>query len=539
MKRFLIPLCIAMMPLSTVLRAEERTQPKLVVQITMDQFRADYLQRYQPAFSGGLKTLMEKGRIDAAGQVDHAITNSYPGHGSLATGSYPAHHGYPANEWWDFVDGKWRWVDGAVDPKTHYIGEGNERLAVSNTNLRRRTLGDWIKKSDANSKSINLGSGATTAIYGGWSSDGAYWYDRAAGKYVTSSYFIDQYPDWIRQFNETELAKFKLEAWHSIVPQCLMNLTAGDDNSYESFGNHYTFPHLFAEEYDPSSERSRDEQLNYWFYETPMADLAVFSLAKKAVLAEKLGQGEAVDYLSLSLEVSDNIGHIYGAYSVEILDALLRMDTALADFLSYLDATVGPENYILALSGDHGAPDPIEKTLAEGRSAFRIPTETLDALLDRVDAVGEAHKGNVSTLIDKIEALLEAEPYVEDAVTEAEVMGDKPSTNPFLSLYRNSWVRGRVADFPLWTTKPNRVHHPARYGIYAQFKENTHFSYGVVVHGSPYSYDRTVPIIFYGAGVKAGKSSGYRTIDVAPTLAGLAGVQVPNDIDGRLLDVSK
>lgn len=509
-------------------------KPGLIVQITFDQFRSNYLQQFRPALTQGFARLLKQGTGAINGNVDHAITNSYPGHAALATGAYPANNGYSANEWWDYVDGKWRWVDGGEDPRTTLVGHP-ERIGLSPHSMRVRSLSDWILKADSQAKSVALGSNSTTINYAGKSNEHAYWYDREAGDFITSTYYRENYPDWLSDFNTQQLPAYKLEEWALTVSPDLRSLADKDDQAYEDFGNHYTFPHRFADEYDKEHERSRAKQLDYWFYETPMPDLAVFDLAKIAIDNEALGQRGSVDYISLSLGAGDNIGHIYGGRSLEILDTLVLMDSALGDFIEFLDNTVGKNNYILAISGDHGAPDPIERTIQQGGDAYRIPQPKLEALLDSIDKLGEQHQGTTANLITKIEKRLEAEPYIADAVTEAEVFGDVKSHNPHIDLYRKSWVKGRIPDFPLWTNTPNRMHHPARYGIYVQFQPNTHFGYGMVVHGSPYEYDRQVPILFYGGKLPSMLLQTANTIDVAPTLADWMGIPIPGSVDGKVL----
>lgn len=514
-------------------------QRGLIVQITVDQFKSDYIRHFRPAFKQGFAKVLEDGVTIINGNVEHAITNSYPGHASLVTGTYPSNHGYSANEWWDYVDGKWRWIDGGIDPKTTFL-EDPERLGYSPTNMRVRSLADWVLKADSQAKSVALGSNTTVINYAGKTSEHAYWYDREAGKFVTSTWYRQSYPDWLKHFNSQQLNNYKLTEWTLTVSEELRCLADKDDQDYEDFGNHYTFPHRFADEYDEAHERSQKKQLDYWFYETPMPDLAVFDLAKLAIEAESLGQRKTVDYLSLSLGATDNIGHIYGGRSLEILDTLVLMDQALGGFIDYLDTTIGKNNYILAISGDHGAPNAIERTLQQGGKAYRIPQEKIETLLDDVDTLAEQHKGSEKDLILKIEQRIEAEPYVADAVTEAEVFGKSPSNNPHIDLYRKSWVKGRVPDFPMWTNTPNRPHHPARYGIYVQFNQNTHFGYGMVVHGSPYDYDRQVPILFYGNKLPGNKLpsrviKNANTIDVAPTLANWMDIPIPGSVDGKVL----
>lgn len=510
------------------------TKPTLIVQVTIDQFREDYMTRLAPAYTGGLKRLLDQGARDLKGTVDHAISNSFPGHTALATGAYPRTHGLPANEWWVFRDGKWTWLDGGSDETTHFVGQP-DRPSASPARIRVPSLGEWVKAADPDARSISLAASEIAVSYGGHVSDGTYWYDGRTMAFTTSSYYGDSLPGWLQAFNAGRLPDYRIQVWDTVVLPKWSSLAEADARPFENGGRDVSFPHRFDSVFDPSSDNSRDRQYAGWLAGTPMRDMALLELAAVAVKAEMLGQRGSTDYLSVALSATDSIGHTFGGRSQEALDAMLRVDRALGTFLDFLDATVGKDAYVLAVAGDHGAPDAIEQLLADGKSARRVSVEELDALLDDIDALARAHEGNEASLTAKIEALLEAQSYIADAVTDAEVMGLEPTDNPAIELYRKTWISDRIPDFPLWTTVPNREHHPARYGIYVQFRENTYFDFATVVHGSVYAYDRTVPIFFMGGDVKPGAVEGARTIDVAPTLANLAGIPVPARIDGKEL----
>lgn len=536
----MIGLALQWMPVQAL---EEKDRPQLIVQITLDQFRADYLDRFRPAFAGGLKRMLEQGTLISRAIVDHGLTNSYPGHASLSTGRFPSGHGLPANEWWVQRDGRWTWVDGTADPGTRVVGQP-DRTASSPRNLRATTLGEWVKAADPDAKAISLSTGNYIAVvYGGTNSDGTYWYDRESGRFITSTYYRADYPAWVNDFNENALPEFKKDVWTVTVPAKFRGLASADNQSWENEGEHFVFPHSFQDE-RPRPENNTEEgadapdelqAFNNWFAGTPMKDEALFALARSAVINERLGQRGAVDYLTVAIDSTDGIGHSFGGESLEILDALIRIDRALGDFLDFLDDTVGQGGYVVAISGDHGAPNIIEADLARGRPARRISLKEIDDLLDRIEDLAKNHQGDETELVALIEAMMEETDFIFDALTEAELSGAKSSANPWIEAQRRSYVPGRIADFPLWASG-DRQYHPARYGIIAQFSEHSIFYAAPVVHGSPYGYDREVPIIFYGGNVVAGsRARGGRTIDVAPTLAALAGIAIPDDVDGRPL----
>lgn len=521
---------------------EEGAAPRLIVQITLDQFRADYLDRYGPALKGGLRRMMDEGALVPRGIVDHGLTNSYPGHASLSTGRFPSGHGLSANEWWVERDGRWTWVDGTADPETHIVGQP-ERTASSPRNLRATTLGEWVKAADADAKAISLSTGNYIAtVYGGTDSDGVYWFDSESSRFVTSTFWREDYPAWVSEFNERALPAFKKDVWAVTVPHEFRGLASADDLAWENEGQNYSFPHRFADERpapaegdDAADAPSDQEAYNSWFAGTPMKDEALFALARIAVTQERLGLRGAVDYLAVAIDSTDGIGHNFGGESLEILDALVRIDRALGEFLDFLDDTVGEGRYIVAISGDHGAPNIIEAQQARGLPGRRISVEEIDALMNKIEVLAKNHEGEDTELIPVIEAMMEDTDFIFDALTEAELSGEKSSTNPWIEVQRRSYVPGRIADFPLWASG-DRQHHPARYGIIAQYHEHSFFYAAPVVHGSPYDYDRQVPIMLMGSGVRQGiRIEGGRTIDVAPTLAALAGISIPDEVDGSAL----
>ncbi|MCP5382313.1 MAG: alkaline phosphatase family protein [Kordiimonadaceae bacterium] len=525
--------CIISLSLCSNYSFSEESSIKLIVQITLDQFKSDYIKWYRPAFKYGFKRVLENGKYIESGLVDHAITNSFPGHLSLSTGMYPTHHGFPGNEWWIERENGWGWIDGIADSNTWITGN-KDRPGASPKNIYVSTISDWIKDNNPESKAIALSAGQTISIaYGGKKGDVSYWLDQPTGRFITSSYYAGNNPDWLTDFNENELNKFKSHEWKNEIPDEFRKLAEPDASGYENFGKNFTFPHLFVNEKPDDPEMTEEALYNEWFYNTPIADEALFALAKSTITNEKLGQDNNTDYLAIIVNSTDNIGHAFGGRSQEVLDTLLRIDRALGNLLNFLDEKIGKDNYVMAISGDHGAPDIIEFQQARFNRGTRIPGEQIDDLLDAVEE--EAKNSNLlgEALVSSLEQVIEKFDFVFDAVTQQEIDGKKESKNPYIDAFRKSWVKGRIPDFPLWGSG-QRNYHPARYGIVVQFNENTFFDAAPVVHGSPYSYDRKVPIIFYGMGnFKMNEKA--RTIDVAPTLASRAGIKIPKNLDGKSL----
>lgn len=490
-------------------------RPRLIVQMTFDQLRGDLLQRYNPAFTGGFRRVLDQGWWVEKGEAAHGITVSFPGHGTLATGLFPSHHGFTANEYWEHVGNNWASVSVAADPKVRIVGrEGG--TGESPARFGATSIGDWVKNASPGAKSIAIGSDAAI-VYAGRKPDGAYWFDAEAAGFTTSTYYAATRPAWVDQLN-ARMAALPHE-WSLKVPEEFRKL-ADHPNQCPAMQPLQSFPHR----HDPA----RGSALS-WVYSTPMVDEELLKHVGDIIRAEKLGSDPTPDYLAIAISSTDSVGHDYGPVSEEQLDTLLRLDAALGAMLDELDRIVGKGRYVVAISADHGAVDPPEQHCIR-----RVTTPEIEAVLDRVEAIARAHKGTQKDLTDKIVEELKQADFIGDVYTQ-EILGRAPDSDWKSQLMKRSFTPGHVTDFPLWTEKP-RLHHPARYGIFVQFKEGMIFDHARSVHGSPYAYDRLVPVIFYGAGVPRRRlSEGGRTVDVAPTLAAIAGIPRPENLDGRAL----
>jgi arylsulfatase A-like enzyme len=508
-------------------------QPRLIVQVTFDQLRGDLLERYSKAFTGGFRRVLDQGYWVRHGEAAHGLTLSFPGHATLATGLYPSHHGLTANEWWQRVGDQWQSVSVVRDARYRIVGRDGE-AAPSPWQMKGTSIGDWIKAASPSAKAIAIGSDAAIP-YAGRKPDGLYWFDSRAGGYTTSTYYRADRPAWVLTLNQAMGALPR--TWDLTVPDKWRALTDHPSrcppfNAYATRwtgGGRLLGPHR----YEPAQGEAPDGSLA-WLGSTPLIDEELLRRVGDIVRAERLGADATPDYLALAIGATDSVGHDFGPLSLEQLDTLLRLDRALGAMLDDLDREVGKGRYVVAISADHGVADP-----PEDRCLHRVTTAEIEALLDRVEAIARSHQGSPEALIGKIAAELGRAPFVGDVYTEARLASAAPDDWK-AELMKRAFVAGHTTDFPLWSDKP-RPFHPARYGIVVQFKEGMTFDRATSVHGSPYAYDRLVPVIFYGAGVPARQAeSGARTADVAPTLAALAGVATPDRLDGHaLIDVSR
>lgn len=534
----------------------EDGNPKLLVLLALDQFRADYLERYGPVFTGGFRRMLDEGRSYPRATVAHAPTLSYPGHTTLATGAHPRTHGINSNAWLETLpNGEKRRVFVMLDPGEQILGDP-DATGLSPRNLRVTGLADWIRAADPDGRAVALSTGPALAlVYGGRALEDetrnhAYWLSASQGRFVTSTYFRSSYPGWVEDLNEQVMPRFHAQrVWESTAPEEHRALARADSAWYEGDGTHTTFPHAFADVigsdepytggYDP--EETNTETFNRWFFNSPFADEALFDLALTAVDELSLGQRDAADFLAIAVKSPDRIGHDYGPRSQEQLDVLVRLDRLIGAFLDYLDAHVGEGNYVVALSADHGAANVVEYELEQGRPARRVSEAEIASVLEEIERFVDAYAGPEDALAERLAGQLERSDWIARAMTPAELAGEGPA-DAILSAYRNSYVPGRPTPFPLWTHEVLAGNvgaaHPANWGIVVEFAENAQLWTAASTHMSSHRYDREVPIVFMGKGVQPGiPSESARTVDVAPTLAALAGLAYPSTVDGSELPV--
>jgi predicted AlkP superfamily pyrophosphatase or phosphodiesterase len=513
-------------------------RPTLVVLVAVDQLRADLISVYQPLFTGGLARLFREGRHYPNARVAHAPTNSMPGHVTLATGMHPRHHGIVDNGFFETLRDGTRRYTGAVSDTAGRIVGVPDQAGVSMRRLEVDGLADWILARDTAAVAVAVSMNEYGALlHAGRGTDrrSVYWFSPDAARFVTSAAYASTDPPWVTRFNESLSRRyFPDSTWRSRVPPNSRSFALPDSGSFENGGAHVAFPHRFAVERDSVWKPT----FGHWLYFTPYPDRAAVGLAIEAVVALRRGQRGATDYLSLTLGSSDGIGHWFGPRSQEQLDNLLRLDHELGLLLAALDQAVGRGRYLLALSADHGAPDIPEAPPAPRRMEFGPTTGTRisDAEVDRLfQQLAAAAPGTLpaDSARQIATGILRRTRFVADVIGAAALADSlRPPADSFAALYRNSYRPDRTPVRPL----------AGRYGTLARFGLIARLVPGAVVgdvpseHGSAYDYDRRVAMLFFGPGIPSGTDlASARTVDVAPTLAALAGF-APNQItDGRPL----
>ncbi|GJM09958.1 MAG: alkaline phosphatase family protein [Lysobacteraceae bacterium] len=531
--------------------------PRLVLQITVDALRGDLPERYSEHYGeGGFRYLMEKGIHFANANYQHANTETIVGHSSLATGSVPAGHGMVANVWFDRE----------LDRLVYNIEDANYALLSKDADVDQNTEIDPTQKTakvegrSPNSILVSTFSDEIVAHYAGKSkafavsvkdrgavslaghSGKAFWFSKAAGEFVTSTYYYDKYPQWVLDFNSEGRAQQYADTEWTLMDTADNYLFGDRDNQpYETdfpgFGR--TFPHPYG----------NDKYTTTRLTLSPVGDELTLAFAQRLVDEESLGQDTIPDYLSISFSSTDYVNHMFGPSSLEAEDNLRRLDRTLAQLFSFVDDRVGLDNTSIVLSADHGSPDiPGYVNDLGNQTAFDFDLDAIQRgpiveALQRQFGVGEA-------LIDTwfhpylyLNKAVIAEHGLDQAEVEAAVATQLETIPGVAQAISSTALRaGRVAD-TLLTQSVKHNFHPKRSGdIYVVMTPNvfvTDFDGLTVasVHGSLWRYDTFVPIYFAGYGVEenAKVMRPVQPYDIAPTLAAMLGIKAPSGAVGQAL----
>ena len=513
---------------ASLVSGQDTAGPSLVVMIVVDQLRGDMIDHYQEAFSGGFRRFLDEGYSFTNASHAHARTHTAAGHATLSTGVFPSRSGIVANEWFLRTGATWQNVYAVEDLDSPILGFEREALLPGRSpkNLLRTGLADWMRAADGDARTISISSKDRAAIpLAGKTDSNVYWLVPQLARFVTSTHYADRYPGWLTRFNERVMPRLTSDrVWRNGAPEQWRSLARRDRASYEranAGAGGSTFPHRSRDEAAARSLQAHNE----WAIRHGPSDDAVIALAEAAIEELDLGQRDQVDYLAISLSATDYVGHDHGPFSQEQLVNLMHVDRVLGEFLEYLDEQVGDGEWVVGLSSDHGVATMPEYDRERGMGdmvRIRRPEEAQRLS----DALGTASRmgGSPEQIAERLARSLEAEGAVEKAYTHFELTRGQPADS-FAVLFRNSHY-------------PGRAHNAlSPYGVEIRYRKGdlVHFRSGTT-HGTPYWYDRHVPFILLGAGIEAGSSDvpAY-TVDMAPTLAALAGIDVPYDLDGRAI----
>lgn len=509
----------------TLVREQAQEAPKLVLLISIDQLRPDLLVRYREAFSGGLARFLDEGFQFTQASHAHARTSTAVGHTTLSTGVLPSRHGIVGNSWRQRSGDEWLRMYAVGDTASPIVGFAGPTVeGRSPRNLLREGLADWVQAADEDARTASLSRKDRAAIpFAGQTKENVYWILPPVASFVTSSYYDDGYPGWVRDFNRDVMPGLAADTlWLSEVPESLQRLARADSADYEVDGVHTTFPHL---SFDELGREPPEQVHNMWAMDKPRVDRAVLLFAREAIEELELGQRDRLDYLGLSLSGVDLVGHEYGPYSQEELSTMIHLDRELGEFLDFLDETVGEGRWVAGFSSDHGVMPAPEGLQEDGHpDAVRINIGERTQQLSGVLQLAVAEGGTFDEQADRLAQMVKQRGLAEEAYTHRQLTrGELPDS--FATLFRNSYYPGRA-----WGTL-------SRWGVeYRDAELELVTSETGTTHETVYWYDRHVPFILLGAGVTAGSSEmPVYTVDMAPTLAALAGIRAPDDLDGQMV----
>jgi predicted AlkP superfamily pyrophosphatase or phosphodiesterase len=521
---------------SGIAQQQTRPAPKLIVLIMVDQMRADYVDRFQGDWNAGLKRLLSEGAWFSNAAFPYLTTVTCPGHATVATGAFPSTHGIFQNAWYDRAQrGQIACTDDPKATPVRYDGEGG-RLGHSGARLLVPTLADELR-AQRSARVVSVALKARSAIMmAGRGADAVTWRSDALDAWETSSTFAARPVPAVKAFVDANpISADYGQVWSLLLPE--RRYSDRDDGEGETPPKGWTprFPHPLTG--DADDERPDEEFFIQW-ERSPFADAYVGRFAAALAEAFALGRRDATDMLAVSFSTPDLVGHAFGPRSREVQDLYAHLDRTIGALLDKLDALVGRGQYVVALSSDHGVNPVPEQARAQGAPGGRLSAARLTATAERV-AQAALGPGRYVTRIsgndvyfepgvyEKLEArpaalaaiqqALASEEGIDRVFTTAEVRGGTNASNPLLRAASLSYVPGRSGDMIL---VPERGYIFAATGT---------------THATASPDDQRVPVIVMGAGIRRGEYRERVTpADIAPTLAALAGIELPR-ADGRAL----
>ena len=486
-------------------------RPKVIVLISVDQFPREYLDRFQSRFvEDGFKRLTSSGAVFTNAMLNHAATITGPGHAVISTGTYGHRNGIVGNAWYDRSARRNLYC--VEDAQTRLLGvPGTGRSPV---NLTTGTFGDQLRMAGAfHPRVISVaGKDRAAILMGGKLANAAYWMEDSL--FTTSTYYLEQLPEWVRAFNAAGRINAVFgQVWDRVLPEEAYSDLGNDDQPFEDAGKGLgrTFPKKIT--------GTDSSKITGSFYDalltSPFGNELVLEFAKEAIRAEQLGQRDVTDLLCISLSSNDYVGHSYGPHSHEVMDMTLRTDRQLADFFTYLGETLGFDNCLIALTSDHGVA-PVPELLqaknpragaqrVDGAAAKQAAGEAL------TKAFGAPPKG-----MTWVEAMSGGNIYLHYGALQAKkVAVDAAARVVAAALNEIPTVAGAYAGADLRSQAEEntladllaRSYQPARSGdvVFAYQPYTFEGSGGTgSTHGSPYAYDRHIPVILAGPGIRKG-----------------------------------
>ena len=522
--------------MSVQLQAQQR--PKLVVGIVVDQMKMEYLYRFSDDFSAnGFKRLINNGYTFHNMHYNYVPTYTAPGHASIYTGTTPSTHGIVGNEWFNKAMGKSMYCTDDASVKT--LGDGTDKEgAMSPKNLLSTTITDELRMAtNFKGKVIGLSIKDRGAILpAGHFANWAFWYSKT-GAFISSTFYGPKLPEWLTEFNqEKRYMTYINKGWNLLKPLATYNESLPDDNPYEGKldkANAPVFPYDLIKIY---KEKGADVLRTTPYGNDFLADLAI-----KAIEKEELGKDDITDFLAVSFSSTDYVGHTFGPRSMELQDTYLRLDQTLANFLTYLDKTVGKNNYLLFLTADHAGAENANYLKDNKYNVKNIPSKDIVDSLKKyssdtfgVDLVLDYSNFNLffnkelvkqkglelAKVKQSFKDFLMTQEQVKRVYTEEEILASS-GNDYFLSFISKGYDPKQNGDIVILDKAG-----------YMEYQATG------TTHGTPNSYDTHVPLLFYGWQVPKGEMHAKKYItQIAPTLSQMLQIPFPNGTESEVLEM--
>jgi predicted AlkP superfamily pyrophosphatase or phosphodiesterase len=501
-------------------------RPKLVIGLVIDQMRWDFLYRYYDRYldDGGFKRLLNKGFSCENTFINFTPSVTACGHAAIFSGSVPSVNGITGNDWWDYQKKNFVYCTG--DDTAQTIGSNTALGRMGPRNMLVNTIGDELKlATNFRSKVFGIALKDRGAILTtGHSADAAYWYDDKTGDWISSSYYMNELPQWLKAVNARKVVDSNYNHnWKTMYPQ-------------ETYIQSYTDKKIF--DYNLKSYIGK----NYGFLRVlPFGNTFTINIAKAIISNEKLGADADPDLLAVIFSTPDYVGHTFGPNSIEVEDIFLRLDKELGEFLDYLDHKIGKEQYLVFLTADHGGAQVPSFVKANKIPAGNVDVETinieLNTLLEEKFKTPNLCIGvfNYQVYLNRDSIRIKNLSMDSIARTTIEYMLKQPGIK---EAFLQTDLKKQVLPGKIKNALSNGYYMPRSGDIQLIFQPQ--WIEGLLrsgtTHGLSNPYDTHIPLLWYGWNIKPGKT--YREVyvtDIAPTVSSLLNIQVPNGSTGAVI----
>ncbi len=513
-------------------------RPKLIIGIVVDQMRYDFLYRYYNKYGNdGFKRLMKEGFNCRNHQFNYTPTVTAAGHAAIYTGSIPAINGIVGNNWYDRNLGRSMYC--VEDCTVSTVGSTSRDGLMSPRNLLAATITDQLKlASNQRAKVIGIALKDRGAVLpAGHSANAAYWLDTQTGQWITSSYYMNHLPEWVRQYNQSQMpSQLVMSEWTTLLPIDQYTESDIDDNVYEKpFPSEArpVFPHSFT---DSLSRKNISNLVRC----TPLGNTITVNFAIETIQRECLGASGETDFLTISFSSTDYVGHAFGPYSIEVEDTYLRLDKEIARLLKFLDQHIDKQNLLLFLTADHGVAE-VPAYAAKWKLPQGIANKT--ALQSAFENFLQKRFGEGTFIVGELNN--QNQLYLNAALLQAKhiaISQVKQGLDSFVQAQHWNFQFINLHDLST-ANLPGYQLDLIKNGIQPERSGDLMllFPPGWIIndvkgttHSTVYRYDTHIPLLWYGWHIKRGQTfTRTQSTDIAPTIAALISLQEPGGCVGE------